>query len=144
MIIYTRGKIVHNINKLSIHLVFVIKYRKQLLIKYGEEIKQLFQERSDVAKKFSIREMEVDKDHIHLLIDYEPTETVSNIVKQLKSYSVFHIWNRHPELKQQFWKRKMFWSNSYYAASVGDIEREVVEQYIKNQGSRPQNTRKLI
>lgn len=53
------------------HLIFVVKYRKQLLIKYGNEIKQIF---SDIAeeKNFKIIEMEVDKDHIHLLVSYKP------------------------------------------------------------------------
>ena len=139
MTIYTKGIIMHNISKLSIHLVFVVKYRKQLLIKYGNEIKQLMQERSDASKKFAIIEMEVDKDHIHFIIEYLPTESISNIVKQLKSYSVFHIWAKHEvELSRQFWKRKMFWSSGYYVASVGEINTTAIEKYIKTQGTRAQ------
>jgi len=44
------------------HLIFVTKYRKKLLIKYGDEIKQIL---SDIVeeKDFEIIKMEVDKDH---------------------------------------------------------------------------------
>ena len=130
----------HYESHLSIHLILVVKYRKQLLIKYGEEIKELLKERSELSNTFEISKMEADKDHIHLLINFLPTEPISNIVKQLKSYSVFHIWDRHEkELKNQFWKRKMFWSPSYYVSSVGNMDNEVVTEYIKAQGTRPQN-----
>ena len=46
------------------HLIFVCKYRKKLLTKFGSEIKQLF---LDIAEEndLIIVEMEVDKDHIH-------------------------------------------------------------------------------
>lgn len=129
----------HYESHLSIHLILVVKYRKQLLIKYGEEIKELLKERSELSNTFEISKMEADKDHIHLLINFLPTEPISNIVKQLKSYSVYHIWDRHEkELKHQFWKRKMFWSPSYYVSSVGNVDREVVTKYIKAQGTRPQ------
>jgi putative transposase len=47
---------------LMAHLIFVTKYRKKLLIKYGDEIKQIL---SDIVeeKDFEIIKMEVDKDH---------------------------------------------------------------------------------
>lgn len=78
-------------------------------------------------------------DHIHLLIDYSPTESISNIVKQLKAYSVFYLWKKNNDiLKMQFWKKKMFWSNSYYVASVGEVNREIVTNYIRSQSTKEQ------
>ena len=54
-----------------VHLIFVCKYRKKLLVKQDEEIKQIL---NDIAeeKDFEIMELEVDKDHIHLLVNYNP------------------------------------------------------------------------
>ena len=53
------------------HIIFVCKYRKKLLIKYGKDIKQIM---FDISKKydFDIKEMEVDKDHIHMMINSVP------------------------------------------------------------------------
>ena len=52
---------------LMCHLIFVCKYRKKLLIPLKEDIKQLIYEIAD-RYPFSIVEMEVDKDHFHLLV----------------------------------------------------------------------------
>lgn len=44
---------------LTYHIIFTCKYRKKLLIKYGEDVKQIMY---DISKKydFDIKEMEVD------------------------------------------------------------------------------------
>ena len=83
--------------------------------------------------------MEVDKDHIHFMINYSTHETIKNIVKQLKSYTTFHIWKNHEnDLKTIFWKQRMFWTDSYFACSIGDASRETVQRYIETQGGKPQ------
>ena len=73
-----------------VHLIFVCKYRKSLLIKYGNQIKQIL---SDIAeeKDFEIMEMEVDKDHIHLLVNYNPTQSILEIVRRMKQMSTYTI-----------------------------------------------------
>ena len=50
----------HSKYLLMVHLIFVVKYRRNLLIKFGDEIKQIFY---DIAKKkdIVIVEMEVAK-----------------------------------------------------------------------------------
>jgi putative transposase len=49
------------------HIILVCKYRKQLLVRFGEQVKQLMPSIAD-EKGFEIVEIEADKDHIHLLI----------------------------------------------------------------------------
>ena len=61
---------------------------------------------SDDIKQFSyeicqkhkviIRYMETDKDHIHYMIETEPTMSISKIVNLMKSYTTYHIWERYP------------------------------------------------
>ena len=133
----TSNNFVHN---LTIHLIFVCKYRKKLLIKYGNEIKNLFLECANQNDTFDIQEIEVDQDHVHMMIDFYPTEAITNIVRKLKQYSVFHIWENHEsELQHQFWKRKMFWSKSYFVCTIGDASREIIKKYIESQGQKPRN-----
>lgn len=45
----------------------------------------------DVVKKqgCEVIQMETDKDHIHILFEYSPKASVSNIVKQLKQHSTY-------------------------------------------------------
>lgn len=123
---------------LTAHIILVCKYRKKLLIKFGDEIKQLLLSRAATSTTYEITTIETDQDHVHMMINFTPGETVQNIVKQLKSHTVFHIWASHPELVDQFWKRKMFWSTGYFACSVGEASREAIQHYIETQGGRQQ------
>ena len=41
--------------------------------------------------------METDKDHIHYMIETEPTMSISKIVNLMKSYTTYHIWKRYPD-----------------------------------------------
>jgi putative transposase len=49
------------------HLIFVCKYRKRLLKPFGNQIKQILY---DISKEYDLNiiEMEVDKNHVHILI----------------------------------------------------------------------------
>ena len=99
----------HCVSNLTCHLIFVCKYRKPLLETYGDEIKNLCLECANNSTKFEIASMEVDKDHIHFMINYSTHETIKNIVKQLKSYTTFQIWENHEnDLKPYFGNRECF------------------------------------
>lgn len=126
----------HSKYSLKAHLVFVVKYRKKLLNpEIDFFVKQKFlqiAERSD----FEIELMESDKDHIHLLIDYEPKVSILQIVRRLKQESTIDLWRVHEnELKKHFWKERTFWSDGYFACSIGEgASYETIQQYIKSQG----------
>jgi len=118
------------------HLIFVMKYRKKLLIKYGDEIKQIL---NDIAeeKDFEIIEMEVDKDHVHLLVSYNPTQSILDIVRLLKQISTYRIWrqnNNYVYLSKQFWKERTFWSDGYFACGIGNVSKDIIQKYIESQG----------
>lgn len=126
----------HSKYLLMVHLIFVCEYRKYLLVRYGDEVKQVL---NDIAeeKDFEVIEMEVDKDHIHLLVSYNPTQSILDIVRFLKQMSTYRIWrqnNNHLHLSKQFWKEKTFWSDGYFACSIGNVSKETIEKYIQNQG----------
>lgn len=84
----------HSKHCLMIHLIFVCKYRKKLLVKLGEEIKNIFYDISE-ENDISILEMEVDKDHIHILIQYQPTQSILEIVRKFKMISTYRIWRQN-------------------------------------------------
>lgn len=96
----------HSKFTLKYHIRFVCKYRKKLLIKYGEEIKQIIK---DISYKydFDILEIEVDKDHIHILVDSEPKLSPLMMVRVLKQQPTIIMYGRHyTELKRHFWRCK--------------------------------------
>ena len=82
-----------------------------------------------------IKYMETDKDHIHYMIETEPTISISKVVNLIKSYTTYHIWKKYTEyLKNHFWKEHTFWTDGYFACSVGNVYEEMLKQYIENQG----------
>ena len=119
---------------LKIHLILVCKYRKQLLTTIGEDCKQIMFEISQ-SSNFSIDIMEVDKNHIRLLLDIEPKISVSSIVNSLKSISTNRLWKRHKDfLKTHFWKKKTVWSDGYFVCTTGNAKMETIKKYIETQG----------
>ena len=81
--------------------------------------------------------MEVDKDHIHMLVQYTQTKSILDIVRLFKQMSTYRIWrqnNNHIYLKKQFWLEKTFWGDGYFAFSIGQVSQETIEKYIQNQG----------
>ena len=126
----------HSKYLLMCHLIFVCKYRKKLLVRYDKEIKKLFYDIAE-EKDLNIIEMEVDKDHIHILVQYSPTKSILEIVRHFKQISTYRIWrqnNNQTYLKKQFWKEKTFWGDGYFACSIGQVSKETIEKYIQNQG----------
>ena len=123
---------------LAAHIVLTVKYRKHLLIKYGEFVSFCFKKISKVYG-FEIEESGIDKNHIHLLVSYKPNKSISDIIKQLKQISTYELWVAfEAELRKQFWNNKIFWSSGYYVSSVGE-ESEVIVKYVRNQGSAQPN-----
>ena len=116
------------------HLIFVVEYRKRLLISYGNFIKQICY---DIVQNsnFSIQEMEIDKDHIHFLISYEPQISITQIVRKLKIITTKRLWKNYEQnLKLYFWKERTFWSDGYFVCSIGNANEDTIKKYIKNQG----------
>ena len=100
----------HSKHLLMRHLIFSCKYRKNLLIRYGEEIKKILKEIAE-EKDLNIIEMEVDKDHIHILVQHPPTKSILDVVRLFKQMSTYRIWrqnNNHVYLKSQFRLEKTF------------------------------------
>ena len=126
----------HSKYLLLAHVIFVVKYRKKLLVKCGEDIKIIF---NDIAVKNNIQiiEMEVDKDHIHFLIKYPPQIALSILIEKFKMISTYRIWRIEGYkiyLQKHFWKEKTFWSDGYFICSIGNISLETIQHYIQTQG----------
>ncbi len=83
--------------------------------------------------EFTIETFEVDVDHIHMLIDYVPQVSISQIVRRLKQHSAIAIW-RVVDLTKYLWAEKTFWSDGYFVCSTGQASTETIRKYIENQG----------
>jgi len=87
--------------------------------------------------------MESDIDHVHLMIQYLPKISISYIIQKIKQITTFYVWrNKKFELflKQNFWKEKTFWTDGFFACSIGEANPETIKTYIENQGQNSQSS----
>lgn len=119
---------------LKIHLIFVIKYRKNLLI---NELKDfIINKIIEISNKnnFIIENINSDVNHVHMLIEYPPHISITSIVRKLKQETTYHVWLNYSNiLNNIFYREKTFWSDGYYVSSIGHINEEIVNNYINNQ-----------
>ena len=76
--------------------------------------------------------METDKDHVHFLVSYDATDRVCDIVKVVKQQTIYHLWQKYSDfLSRQYWKKKIFWSDGYFACSIGEVSSATIQKYIE-------------
>lgn len=81
----------------------------------------------------ALAEFNGEPDHVHLLIEYPPTVTVSKLVNSLKGVSSRVLRRDHgPKIRRYLWGNH-FWSPSYFVGSVGGAPLDVLRSYIENQ-----------
>ena len=127
----------HNRRKysLKVHIVLVTKYRKKLLKgSITDDVKQKIFDIAD-TRGYEIIAMETDKDHVHFLIDYDTTDRVCDIVKIVKQETTYYLWQKYGSfLSKQYWKKRIFWSDGYFACSIGEVSSATIQKYIESQG----------
>ena len=117
------------------HIILVTKYRKKLFFgNFRNNIKQYIYD-TCVKYHWYIKRMETDKNHIHILLQYNPTDSIAEIISTLKQHTTYAAWKYHRNmLKQQYWKHQILWSDGYFAASIGQVSQATIERYIESQG----------
>ena len=119
---------------IALHLILVVKYRKPLLQeRMGRFIKDTVIDISH-RSNFDIEEVEIDQDHIHMLITIGTNYSVGQYVRRIKQETTAKIWKSFPYIKQQFWTEKTFWSDGYFVCSVGNASADTIRKYIQQQG----------
>lgn len=131
---YRHGR--HCIFNMHVHLVFVTKYRKNIFNKnILDSMKVIFEKVcKDFHEEVEIVEFDGEKDHVHLLLNYHPKVSISKLVNSLKGVSSRLLKQKHPELRQYYWKNAL-WSPSYFAASCGGAPIDIVRKYIEQQNT---------
>lgn len=112
------------------HVIFCPKYRRSVL---REPIAKRFKEivlSMQEEQNFKVLEMEVMPDHVHLLLDVDPTIGINILVSRIKGRTSNVLNREFPELRR---KLPTLWTRSKFIATVGSVSLDVVKQYIENQ-----------
>ena len=122
----------HTKHRLKYHFVWVPKYRKRILKgKIKTRLEELFHQCAQI-NKWEIEELNVQKDHVHMMIQIKPNISVSKCIQLFKGGSSKKIREDFPELEEFLWGDS-FWSDGYFAETVGRCDEEVIKRYIRDQ-----------
>ena len=122
----------HTKHRMMVHVVWLPKYRKRILKgPLAKRIEELLRECADV-NRWHIEELNIQTDHVHMVLQYRPDLALSKIVQLFKGKSSRIIRKEFPELEEVYWGDS-FWADGFFAEAVGKVDFEVIKQYVKNQ-----------
>ena len=122
---------------LLFHFIFVTKYRRKCLDPIKDDLKKIFLQISE-KYDFKIHVQEIDKDHIHLMIESIPRLSLSQICRVLKQESQHMIWKQYSTwLRKFYWNptKHLLWSDGWFVSSIGNVSQQTLKHYIETQGS---------
>jgi putative transposase len=132
----------HTIYECKYHLIFCPKYRRRILKdevrEYARrEIENLLRQKEGVE----IIEMNVQSDHVHLVVWIWPKYAVSEIMGYLKGKLAIRIFQRYEKLGKQFWGRHL-WGRGYCVSTVG-LDETRIREYVQWQEKKEREIEKL-
>ena len=114
------------------HIVWVPKYRYRVLS--GEikiDVENLIRAFSN-QQECEIVELNVQIDHVHLLVMIPPKISISTYVGRLKGRTAIRVLNKFKKLKQNRYWGNHFWAKGYCVDTVG-VDSDMIRKYVKYQ-----------
>ena len=123
------------------HIIWVLKYRYRVLSgKIAKEVENCVRAFSEQLG-CEIVELNIQIDHVHLLVFVPPKVSISSYVGTVKGRTAIRVFNRFRKLKEKPYWGNQFWARGYCVDTVG-LDAEMVQKYIKYQEQKERNSEK--
>jgi putative transposase len=125
-------KLSHTIWHCQYHIVWVPKYRYKILT---GPIRESMHEGIHAISGYAgcnVVELNVQKDHVHLIVDIPPKVAISNFMGRLKGQTATKMFNQFRYLRKKPYWGNHFWSKGYCVDTVG-LDSEMILKYVKYQ-----------
>ena len=123
-------KLSHTLYECKYHIVICPKYRfkifKDEIAEYTKQQLYLFSKQKELVE---ILELNIQEDHIHMVIEIPPKYAISGIMGFLKGKLSIRLFQRYERLGKRFWGRHL-WSRGYCVSTVG-LDEEQIRAYVK-------------
>ena len=130
----------HGVGVMMLHLEWVTKYRYKMFekIKYKNLITACIRQ---AASKNGIKIIEIDvqPEHVHCVVEVSFTLSVSKVLQFLKGGSAKLFFEFHKKARLRY-PRGHLWSRGKFASSVGFVQLDVVNEYVRNQSEHHETT----
>jgi putative transposase len=127
---------VHGVGQIVFHFEWCPKYRYNMLRqdKYKDLLATVLQ-REMGKMRCKIDQMGIQDNHVHLIVILRPSISVSEVFHRLKGMSSHELFEFEPKFRLRYPKGH-FWSPGKFYRSVGDIDLETAQNYVKKQDHR--------
>ena len=123
-------KLSHTLYECKYHIVFCPKYRyrvlKDAVAVYVEQQIYILSSQKDLVE---VLELNIQEDHIHLVISIPPKYSVSSFMGFLKGKLALRLFQKYDRLQKQYWGRH-FWSRGYCVSTVG-LDEDKIRKYVR-------------
>ena len=120
----------HVAYQMRYHIVWIPKYRRKVLVSGVKEYLEITTN-TVIIDRYSdvhIIELNVQKDHVHALLEIPPKYSVSSVVGYIKE-----VTSRNMRMHFEFLRRATaLWSDGFYVSTVGYDEKKI-QNYIRYQ-----------
>ena len=125
----------HCTYRIRYHMVFVVKYRKRMLLKKVplEYFKKLM---AGIGERywFKFDAIGVEEDHFHAVLGAAPRYSPSRIMQIIKSITSKKVFEDFPDIKEFLWGGN-FWSAGGHIDTVSEFGGlEKIKKYVEEQG----------
>jgi putative transposase len=79
-----------------------------------------------------IVELNIQADHVHLIVNVPPKVSISQLMGTLKGRTAIRIFKQFPYLKKKPYWGNHFWARGYCVDTVG-LNPEMIQKYVKYQ-----------
>lgn len=119
----------HRVHLIIYHLIWCPKRRKPVLVdKIAQDCQSLIEQKCG-QHGWTVLNITIQPDHIHLFVRVFPTISAANVVKECKGLTSYELRKRYPELR----KLPCMWTRSYFASTAGNVSAETIQKYIEAQ-----------
>ena len=113
-------------------MVFCPKYRYRIFTgEVGEYAKQQIYVLCKQKEMVEIMELNLQQDHIHLVMSMPPKYAVSEVMGYLKGKLSLRLFQKYERLGKRYWGQHL-WSRGYCVSTVG-LNEELIRRYVKHQ-----------
>jgi len=120
----------HSIYECKYHFVFCPKYRYRIFKDdVAEYVKQQIYVLCQRKDKVEVLELNVQVDHVHLVVSIPPKYAVSDFMGNLKGKMAMQLFQRYEKMGRKYWGRHL-WSRGYCVSTIG-LDEEKIRKYVK-------------
>ena len=119
----------HTVHLIVYHIIFCPKRRRKVLIgPIHDRLQHIIQEVVE-EHKWSVIELAIQPDHVHLFIRSNPYTLPTDIARLIKGRSAHVLREEFPALK----RLPSLWTRSTFYSTAGNVRSEIIQKYIERQ-----------